>query len=261
VITLNIYSYGAKTLKTSQILAYGKNPVIEAIRSGAEVRRIYIKSTADKTRLGGLVSLVASRGIPIEYIPSDRLVSAGNSLQDQVVCAEVKINLFEGIKELVCSFDKEQLVKQVFVVLDGVSDPQNLGAIMRTCEATGVKALILRKRRAAPITPAVIKASSGAIFYLKVAQVPNIPQALRELDKLGFWIYCVDPTSKHSIFDYQFRAPLVLVFGDEGQGISSLTRRWCYDTVMIPMYGKIQSLNVSVAAGIVLYAVRRWLAF
>ncbi len=140
------------------------------------------------------------------------------------------------------------------IVLDGVTDPQNLGALVRTAEAAGAEALIYRRHRAAPIGNVAVKASAGALLHLPLAEVPNLPRTLDRLKDQGFWVVGLDEEATSTIYEEAPPGRIALVLGAEGEGLSRLVRERCDDLVAIPLHGRVESLNVSVAAGVAMFA-------
>jgi 23S rRNA (guanosine2251-2'-O)-methyltransferase len=181
----------------------------------------------------------------------DRLTNNG---VHQGIIAQVKDYQTIGLNELLKRIEK--VVNPILVLLDGIEDPQNFGAIIRTCEATGVSGIIIGEHRSAPLSAVTAKASAGAIEFVKVSKVVNLTRTLQDLKKLGYWI--VGTTMDESSVDYRsidYKSPIVLVIGAEGKGISRLVLENCDYKASIPMIGKINSLNASVATAVMLYQI------
>ncbi len=171
----------------------------------------------------------------------------------QGVVALVKDYHYYSLSDIVKE-DKNSLI----VALDGLEDPHNLGAILRTCEAAGIDGVILPKKRSVKLNSTVAKVSTGAIEYVKVVEVVNLTQTLKQLKNKGYWIIGAERSSKSSnIWELKYDMPIVLVIGSEGKGISRLVKEECDFLVEIPMQGKINSLNASVSTGIMIYEIRR----
>jgi len=227
----------------------GIHPVLEALRAKRPLERVLIAKGAGGSRLQELINLVRASGTPIRFeerAALDRL--AGVKSHQGVVAL--------GAATRYSELDEVAPASNLLVVLDGVEDPHNLGAIIRTAHAAGAGAVVIGERRAAGLTDTVAKAAAGALEYLPVVRVPNINQALRTLRDMGYFVYGLDErgdTDYHSL-DWNQRSAIVL--GAEGKGLHDLVKRNCDALVRIPMEGKIASLNVSVAAGIVLFAWR-----
>jgi 23S rRNA (guanosine2251-2'-O)-methyltransferase len=200
-------------------------------------------------RLQEIIELARRASIPVRFEPRaalDRL--AGSSAHQGVIAL--------GAATHYADIDAAAAAK-LLVVLDGVEDPHNLGAIIRTAHAAGAGAVVIPERRAASITDVVAKAAAGALEHLPVVRVTNINRTLEDLKKRGFWIYGLDERGTESYDAVEFAAPAALVFGGEGKGLHEQVRRHCDALVRIPMSGKISSLNVSVAAGVVLFEWKR----
>jgi len=182
-----------------------------------------------------------------------------NSKSQRVVAYTVGKE-FVGLDDLfVVSSEKNE--SPFYLVLDGIEDPQNLGAMLRTAEATGVHGVIVRSRRSVGLTPAVAKASAGAIEYVPVARVVNIAQTIETLKRHGVWVVGIDMAGKLNYTRVDFKLPTAVVIGGEGKGLSELVRKRCDVVASIPMKGKISSLNVSVAVAVVIYEIlkqRNW---
>jgi 23S rRNA (guanosine2251-2'-O)-methyltransferase len=227
----------------------GIHPVAEALRAHHALERIHIAQGAGGPKLQEIIDLARGAGVPVRFEPRaslDRL--AGSSAHQGVVAlgAARKYTDFEDVAS-----------SEMLVVLDGVEDPHNLGAIIRTAHAAGAGAVIIPERRAAPVTDVVAKAAAGALEHLPVVRVTNINRTLEQLKERGFWIYGLDERGEHSYIEVEYAAPTVLVLGGEGKGLHEQVRKHCDVLVRIPMAGPISSLNVSVAAGIVLFEWKR----
>jgi 23S rRNA (guanosine2251-2'-O)-methyltransferase len=202
-----------------------------------------------------IFSLARRRKVPVTVLPRREVDRLAVSENHQGVILRVEPYRYATFKQVqrVLEGKDDPLV----VLLDGVTDPRNLGSIARTCEAVGVDALLLPRSRSAPVTPAVFHASAGAVENLAVATVPNLVSVMRELKKLGIWVVGADSRAEESCFRADLTGPLAVVMGSEGEGLHRLVRENCDLLVKIPMFGKVGSLNVSVAAGIILYEVLR----
>jgi 23S rRNA (guanosine2251-2'-O)-methyltransferase len=231
------------------VILSGIHPVAEALRAGTALERIVIAQGAGGPRLQEIIDLARRASVPVRFEPRASLERlAGSSAHQGVIAlgAARKYADLESVAEA-----------EMLVVLDGVEDPHNLGAIIRTAHAAGAGAAIIPERRAASVTDVVAKAAAGALEHLPVVRVTNINRALEELKERGYWIYGLDErgTQAHDQTDYAQRS--VLVLGGEGKGLHEQVRKHCDVIVRIPMAGKISSLNVSVAAGVVLFEWRR----
>lgn len=225
----------------------GIHPVAEALRAKRQLDRVLIAKGAGGARIQELVDLARESGTPVRFEDRGALQRlAGSSAHQGVVAlgGEFRYADYEDLA------GRGELV----VVLDGVEDPHNLGAIVRTAHAAGAGAILIPERRAVGLTETVAKAAAGALEHLPVARVTNIGRTLENLKKRGYWIYGVDERGSESFDQVQWNEPAAIVMGAEGKGLHQQVRDGCDVLVRIPMSGKISSLNVSVAAGIVLFA-------
>ena len=228
----------------------GIHPVREALRAGRGLDRILIARGAGGPRLQEIIDLARQQSVPVRFEPREALDRASNSAAHQGVLAF-------GAAERYAELDEIAVNAQLLVVLDGVEDPHNLGAIIRTAHAAGAAAVVVPDRRAAGLTETVAKAAAGALEHLPVVRVGNVNQTLESLKARGFWIYGLDERATHLYSETDYAKPTVIVLGGEGQGLHQLVKKHCDVLVRIPMAGAISSLNVSVAAGIVLFEWNR----
>jgi 23S rRNA (guanosine2251-2'-O)-methyltransferase len=231
------------------VILSGIHPVAEALRAGTALERIVIAQGAGGPRLQEIIDLARRASVPVRFEPRASLERLAGSSAHQGVIALGAARKYADIESVAEA--------EMLVVLDGVEDPHNLGAIIRTAHAAGAGAVIIPERRAASVTDVVAKTAAGALEHLPVVRVTNINRALEELKERGYWIYGLDErgTQAHDQTDYAQRS--VLVLGGEGKGLHEQVRKHCDVIVRIPMAGKISSLNVSVAAGVVLFEWRR----
>ncbi len=222
----------------------------EALRAGRGLDRILIARGAGGPRLQEIIDLARQQSVPVRFEPREALDRASNSAAHQGVLAF-------GAAERYAELDEIAVNAQLLVVLDGVEDPHNLGAIIRTAHAAGAAAVVVPDRRAAGLTETVAKAAAGALEHLPVVRVGNVNQTLETLKARGFWIYGLDERATHLYSETDYAKPTVIVLGGEGQGLHQLVKKHCDVLVRIPMAGAISSLNVSVAAGIVLFEWNR----
>lgn len=233
------------------MIIYGINPVLEALRAG-RVREVRVGDRAGD-RMRRLVSLAAERQVRVRQVPPDALSRDARGGIHQGVVADV---------EDVASYDVEALVRlaagvPLIVVLDGVEDPHNVGAILRTADAVGADGVVIQSRRAAALGGTAAKASAGALAHVRIAEVVNIARAIEELKSLGVWTVGLadDAAQRYDLVDLSL--PTALVLGAEGTGLRRLVRERCDVTAAIPMRGHVESLNVSVAAGVMLFEAAR----
>ena len=235
----------------------GKNPVIEALKAGRPISKILLdKSLMAHGSADQIVRLAESRGVEIQYVDRQSMdrQSATGSYQGVIAVAAAK--KYIGLQDLL-AISEAKKEAALYLVLDGIEDPHNLGAILRTADATGVHGVVIRERRAVGITPAVTKASAGAVEYVPVAMVANIAQCIEALKKKGVWVIGIDMAGETNYSAVDFKLPTAIVIGGEGKGLSDLVRKRCDLTASIPMRGKISSLNASVAAAVVMYEALR----
>lgn len=228
----------------------GIHPVREALRAGHALDRILIARGAGGPRLQEIIDAARERSIPLRFEPREALDRASSSAAHQGVVAF-------GAAQQYADFEDVLAAAQLLVVLDGVEDPHNLGAIIRSAHAAGANAVLIPERRAAGLTETVAKAAAGALEHVPVVRIGNVNQTLEELKQHGFWIYGLDERARELYSKTEFARPTVFVLGAEGQGLHQLVKKHCDALVRIPMAGAIASLNVSVAAGIVLFEWRR----
>jgi 23S rRNA (guanosine2251-2'-O)-methyltransferase len=231
------------------VILSGVHPVAEALRAGNPLDRIIIAQGAGGPRLQELIDLARRAGVPVRFEPRSALERLAGSTAHQGVVALGAARKYADLESVAES--------QLLVVLDGVEDPHNLGAIIRTAHAAGAGALIIPERRAAGLTDVAAKAAAGALEHLPVARVTNVNRTLEDLKARGHWIYGLDERGETSYDAINYAAQSVIVLGGEGKGLHDQVRKHCDVLVRIPMAGRISSLNVSVAAGIVLFEWRR----
>lgn len=234
-------------------LIAGIHPVREALRAGQALDRVHLVKGAAGPRLQEIIDLCRAARIPIRFEPRESLDRLVKGLPHQGVIAVPSSQKTHSLEDVISS-------SGLLLVLDGVEDPHNLGAIVRSAHAAGASAVIIPERRAAGLTETVAKSAAGALALLPVVRVSNINRALETLKQSGYWIYGLDERGSQVYSDVDYSSPCVLVLGSEGRGLHDQTRRHCDFLLRIPMAGQIASLNVSVAAGIVLFDWRRRLS-
>jgi 23S rRNA (guanosine2251-2'-O)-methyltransferase len=228
----------------------GIHPVREALRAHRAFDKVLIAKGAGGPRIQEIVELCREQSVPVRFEPREALDRASKGSSHQGVIA------FGAIRDYV-EFDSILEDAKLLVVLDGVEDPHNLGAIVRTAHAAGSSGVVIAERRAAPLTETVARAAAGALEYVPVARVTNISQTLERLKQRGFWIYGLDERGTELYDCVDFVTPTVVVLGGEGKGLHQGVQKHCDVLVRIPMAGPVSSLNVSVAAGVVLFEWRR----
>ncbi|NYF78016.1 23S rRNA (guanosine(2251)-2'-O)-methyltransferase RlmB [Granulicella arctica] len=234
---------------------YGLHPVEEAIRSGARaLDHVSVARDRRDEKLDRLIELCRSAGIRVTHESRDTLTKLARTDMHQGVLAMVRERKFLAIEDLMAP---EKDGHRFFLALDGVEDPHNLGALLRTAEGAGVDGVILPERRSAPITATVAKTSAGASEHVKVARVTNLVRSLEQLKQKNVWVLGLDERGTPDYTDFDFKTDCVLVLGREGAGLHDLVKKTCDHLLRIPMAGKVSSLNVSVAGAIVMYEAMR----
>ncbi len=234
----------------------GRNAVIEALRAGRMIDKIFIqKGETDKT-LGHIASKAREAGIVVVDADRRKLDSMSQTHAHQGVIALTAVREYCSVSDIL-DIAKENGEAPFVVVCDEISDPHNLGAVIRTAEAAGVHGIIIPKRRSAGVTSIVDKTSAGAVEHMAVARVSNLSAALKELKDAGVWIYGTAAEGVSPLWQTDLKGPICIVIGSEGDGISRLIRENCDFLVSIPMKGKVSSLNASAAAAVLIYEALR----
>lgn len=245
---------GVSVIEEREDIIYGRNPILEALKAGRGINRVLMISGQKDGVSNQIRGLARESGFIVEEVSKERLDRLTSGLHQGVVA-------FTAPKDYV-EFDDlldniTDLQSALIVVLDEVEDPRNLGAILRTCDAAGVNGVVIPKRRAVGLTDIVAKASAGAIEYIPVTREVNLVRALQKLKERGFWVVGVDMDGGQYHYESNLTGPLALVIGGEGKGLGRLLKENCDFVVKLPMLGKVSSLNVSVAASVVLYEIIR----
>lgn len=234
----------------------GRNPVLEALRAGRPVHKLLIARGATEGSIRQIRAMAREQGIPVQEVDRARLDALTGGQAHQGVMAQVAAQAYaalEDILERARAAGEDPLV----LVLDRIEDPQNLGSLLRSCDAAGVHGVIIPERRAAGVTPVVAKVSAGAVEYVPVARVTNLARTLEDLKVAGLWVCGADQDGAELYHRARLTGPLAVVVGGEGQGLGRLVAERCDFRVRIPMRGKVNSLNAAVAGAILLYEVRR----
>lgn len=233
----------------------GRNSVLEAVRSGREIDRLFVAHGVSGGSVSAIIAKCSQRGILIKEISPQKLDYYCGGANHQGVAVMFASQEYSTVEEiLACAEERNE--KPFIMICDELEDPHNLGAIVRTAEACGVHGIIIPKRRSASLNATVAKAASGALEYMKVARVTNIVNVIEELKEKGVWVFGADMDgSDYTTFDYDI--PCAIVIGNEGKGIGTLVSKKCDGIISLPMFGKINSLNASVAAGVLMYEVVR----
>ncbi|WP_270167854.1 23S rRNA (guanosine(2251)-2'-O)-methyltransferase RlmB [Paenibacillus sp. SYP-B4298] len=239
----------------------GKHPVLEALRSGREINKILVAEQAQKLAVLPIVTEAKKLGVVIQHVDKRKLDQLAAGVQHQGVVAQVAAYRYAEVEEML-ELAASRGEQPLLLLLDEIEDPHNLGSILRTAECTGVHGVIIPKRRSASLTATVSKTSAGAAEHMLVARVTNLGQTIDKLKDGGVWIAGADVAAQGDVYQSDFNMPLAIVIGNESKGIGRLIREKCDFLVKLPMLGKLNSLNASVAAGVLMYeAVRQRLGY
>ncbi|SDO96955.1 23S rRNA (guanosine2251-2'-O)-methyltransferase [Paenibacillus sp. yr247] len=234
----------------------GKHSVLEAIRAGRTINKIWLAENAQKQFAGPIVAEAKNLGILVQFTDKRKLDQMVEGLQHQGVIAQVAAYEYVEVEDIIAKAKK--LGQEPFIlVLDEIEDPHNLGSILRTADCTGVHGVIIPKRRSVGLTATVSKTSAGAVEYVPVARVTNIAQTIEKLKEQGVWVAGTDVSAAQDVYKANFNMPIALVIGNEGKGVGRLIKEKCDFLVKLPMAGHVNSLNASVAAGVLMYEVVR----
>ena len=240
-----------------ETLIEGRNAVAEALRAGTAIDKLYVVRGATDRTLRAIAAQAREQGVVVVEADHRKLDAMSVTQAHQGVIAVAAAKAYAAVEDiLAAAADKGE--KPLIVICDELSDPHNLGAVIRTAECAGAHGVIIPKRRSAGLTAVVAKTSAGAVSYLPVARVANIPALLEDLKKQGLWVFGTAADGATALYDADLKGPAAIVIGSEGDGMSRLTAEKCDFLVSIPMKGHISSLNASAAAAILLYeAVRQ----
>ena len=233
----------------------GRNAVIEAIKSGQTIDRLVAARDQKDAGAQRILNEAKSRGIKVFFYDKDVLDRESAGKKHQGFIAEVTDFKYCELEDIL-AYAEEKGQPPFVLILDGVEDPHNLGSIIRVAECAGVHGVIIPRHRSVSVNDTVVKVSAGAASHVKVAKVTNINDAIEELKSKNVWVYAADMDGG-SIYDARLTGAIAFVIGGEGQGVKRLTKQKCDGVVALPMYGKVNSLNASVAAGIVVYEYLR----
>lgn len=237
------------------LLIEGRNAVLEALRSGRDFESLFVQKDLHDGPIQTIVREAGKRGIRIQYVDKERLNRLSETGSHQGTAARVAAYQYAEVEDLLKAAE-EKGEPPFLMLLDGIEDPHNLGAIIRTANLAGAHGVIIPKNRAVGLTAVVAKTSAGALNFTRVARVTNLANTIEDLKKQGLWFVCADMNGT-VMYDLDLRGPIGLVIGGEGSGISRLVREKCDMTASIPMRGDIDSLNASVAAGVLAYEIVR----
>jgi 23S rRNA (guanosine2251-2'-O)-methyltransferase len=234
----------------------GRNSVLEALKSGRSINKVMVAKGERQGSIRELIGLAKQNGLVVQEVEIAKLDSLSGGLKHQGVVAMVPPIDYAELEDIL---EKATASEQTpfIILLDELEDPHNLGAILRTADAAGVHGVLIPKRRSCPLSGTVAKTSAGAVEYMPVARIGNIAQTIDQLKKAGMWIVGADMDGDKNYYEADLTGPIVIVVGNEGQGMGRLVKERCDFLVRIPMLGKINSLNASVACSLLLYEVLR----
>ena len=250
-------SHAFNTEAESDGIIEGRNAVLEALRTNTPIDKIYLSKGETDAALGHIASTARSKGIVVVETDRRKLDERSVTHSHQGVIAVTAVREYVSVDDIL-NAAREKGENPLIVVCDELSDPHNLGAVIRTAECAGAHGVIIPKRRSAGLTAIVAKTSAGAVSHVPVARVPNIPTLLKDLKKEGIWVFGTAADGNTSLYKADLKGPAAIVIGSEGDGMGRLVTENCDFKVSIPMKGKLNSLNASAAAAILLYeAVRQ----
>ena len=249
--------HSSSTLSNMEVL-YGLHPVEEAVKAGRRrFDQVLVARERHDERLERLVALCREAGLRVRQEPREQLTQLAQTPTHQGIVALVRPQESLSIEDLFEPASANSTVHRLLLALDGVEDPQNLGALLRVADGAGVDGVVLTERRSAPLSPVAVKASAGAAEHLRIARVVNLVRALEELKRRNLWIIGLDERGSCDYDQFDLTGDCVLVLGREGAGLHDLVRRTCDHLLRIPMAGGVSSLNVSTAGAVVLYEAFR----
>jgi 23S rRNA (guanosine2251-2'-O)-methyltransferase len=247
-------SFEINEAETREDLIIGRNAVMEVLKSDRTIESVYIANGQMEGSIKVIINIAREKGLVLKEVDRKKLDVMSGGSNHQGVIAQVTPYKYCEIPDML-NLAKKKGEDPFIVILDEIEDPHNLGSIIRTAELCGAHGIIIPKRRNVGITSTVYKCSVGAIEHMKIAKVTNINSAIDELKKEGLWIYGADIAGDEYSYEVNFNGPCAMVIGSEGRGISKLTLKKCDKLVKIPMVGRINSLNASVAGGIMMYEI------
>ncbi|NLX76633.1 MAG: 23S rRNA (guanosine(2251)-2'-O)-methyltransferase RlmB [Clostridiaceae bacterium] len=230
----------------------GRNPILEALKAEHTINRIYIEKGLKDPVLEKIYAVARSKGIVVSYLDKAGMNQMSETRNHQGVIADVSPYSYAEVEDILKKAEDMAQLPLIFI-LDGITDPNNLGSIIRTAECAGVHGIIIPKRRSAAMTPVVAKVAAGAAEHILIARVANLTGTIRDLKEKGLWIAGADMEGETRYYDYDYQSPLAVVIGSEGEGISRLVRENCDILLRIPMYGEINSLNAAVAVALIAF--------
>jgi 23S rRNA (guanosine2251-2'-O)-methyltransferase len=234
----------------------GKHSILEALRAGRTIHKIWMIENAQKQLAHAILSEAKKAGVIVQNVDKRKLDQMISDVPHQGVVAQVAAYAYVEVSEILAKA-KEAGEVPFILILDEIEDPHNLGSILRTADCTGVHGVIIPKRRSVGLTATVSKTSAGAVEYIPVARVTNIAQTIELLKEQGVWIAGADGSAERSVYETDVSLPIAVVIGNENQGIGRLIKEKCDFLIKLPMFGQINSLNASVAAGVIMYEIVR----
>ncbi|MCR4673526.1 MAG: 23S rRNA (guanosine(2251)-2'-O)-methyltransferase RlmB [Lachnospiraceae bacterium] len=242
-------------MRNESSMIEGRNAVLEALRSDTVIDKIFVLDGSSDGPIRSIVREAKKQNIMIDFVKKERLDQISDTGKHQGAIAYIAAYEYATVDDIL-EVAKEKNEDPFIFILDGIEDPHNLGAMIRTANLAGAHGVIIPNRRAVGLTATVAKASAGAINYTKVAKVTNINQTIEALKEVGLWFVCADMDGEE-MYRLNLKGPIGLVIGNEGEGVSSLTKKKCDFVASIPMKGDIDSLNASVACGVLAYEIVR----
>lgn len=239
----------------SEEMIAGRNSVLEALRSGRSINKLFVQDGIKGGSVSEIIAVAKENGVVIEFVKGEKLDKFAGGVRHQGFAASVAPIRFHSLEE-VLELAKAKNETPFLLLLDELQDPQNVGALIRTADAAGVHGVLMPKRRSCPLNAVVAKISAGAIEYVPVVQIGNIPQTIEELKKQGFWAAGADMDGE-AYYKSNLTGPMVIVIGAEGKGLGRLVKEKCDIVVSLPMQGGVSSLNASAAGAVLLYEVVR----
>ena len=243
------------TTMSTQIIA-GRKPVIEALKAGTAIEKVLLLIGVQGRVIQEIRQLAERRGVVLSEVPKQRFREIASDTTTQGVVAVIPTRKHVPL-ETILAIPGERGEKGFLLLLDEIEDPHNLGALVRTAECTGVHGILVTRHHAAPISSTVVKASAGATEHMAITEVTNMVNAIEELKQAGYWVVGLDGTAETHFSTVDYSTPVAVVVGNEGKGIRRLVREHCDHLVRIPLFGKVGSLNASVAAALAMYEVVR----
>jgi 23S rRNA (guanosine2251-2'-O)-methyltransferase len=238
-------------------LIYGRHGVLAVLKGDRQINRIWVTEKLRSNRqFYSLIQDAKANGTVVDEVEPSRLDRLSGGANHQGIAAQIAPYTYWELTELIDAA-KAQTESPVIIIADGIEDPHNLGAIVRTAEAMGVRGIVIPQRRAVGVNSTVMKVAAGALEYMAIARVVNLNNAIAQLKEAGFWIYGTAAESSKLLHTISFTGAIGLVIGSEGKGLSQLTQRHCDELVAIPLMGKTASLNASVATAIAIYEIMR----